>query len=324
MPAQQAFPKGVPELTDRIWTLDLLDARFEDFYAYARTGLGHSEASQRWYRCAYRNFRTFLIERGAVMDIDLGSDLFAIQLWVAWNREKKRTPITLLNYYRGLEVFFRDLERRDGVPSPFRGERPPTAQKRVPKARTPTECRRILDAARNIPWPTQFYRARSVAMLSCMIYAGLRKGEVLRLRFEHVNLTDGTLLIERGKGRFGGKDRTAYMPTELALILREYLRERSRLRLEAPEFFCGAKNRGVSDKTLRRTVARVRRASGVPFSMHTLRHSFITMLLKTGVPLHVASALAGHNSIQTTAGYLRVFDEDKRTEVQRLKLSSMR
>src|SRR5262249_13635916 len=151
-------------------------------------------------------------------------------------------------------------ERRDQIPSPFRGASRPRAQKRVPKARTPEECRRILDAARNIPWSDPFDRARACAILGCMIYAGLRKGEVLRLRFEHVNLTDGTLLIERGKGRFGGKDRVAYMPTELALLLRAYVRERTSRRFEVPEFFCTSANRGLAEVTLRRIVRRVRLA----------------------------------------------------------------
>lgn len=321
----QALLGGVsPDAIDRLRTLDLLDLRFEEWIEYSRTGLGHSAATRRWYRCSFQNFRAFLIERGAVLGADIRHDLLAIAEWVRWNREKRRTPVTMVNYYRGLEAFFRDLETRDRIPSPFRGERPPRAQKRVPKARTPDECRRILDAARNVPWKSLFERARAVAMLGCMIYAGLRKGEVLRLRFEHVNLVDGTLLVERGKGRVGGKDRMAYMPNELALLLREYMRERSRLRLEAPEVFCGLKNRGLAEVTLRRIVRRVRLASGVPFSMHSLRHSFVTMLLKSGVPLHVASELAGHNNIATTAGYLRVFDEDKQSEIRKIKLFSSR
>jgi integrase len=322
--AQAVPPEPASGDDERFRTLDRLDLRFEDFLEYTRTGLGHADASRRWYRCAYQNFRTFLIERGAAFGGDIRPNLFAIAEWVRWNREKRRTPVTLLNYYRGLEVFFRDLEARDGIPSPFRGERTPAAPKRAPKARTPEECRRILDAARNVPWPSPFHRARVVAMLGCMIYAGLRKGEVLRLQFEHVNLGDSTLRIERGKGRFGGKDRMAYMPAELAILLREYVRERARLRLETPEFFCGLKGRGLSDSTLRRIIARVRRASGVPFSMHSLRHSFVTMLLKSGVPLHVASELAGHNDIGTTAAYLRVFDDEKRTEARRLRLFGTR
>jgi len=304
-------------------SLDRLDLRFDEFLEFARTGLGHSDASRRWYKHSYQNFRKFLAAR-AGFGGDIRPHLFLIEEWVRWNRELKRTPVTLLNYYRGLQAFFRDLEERDSIPSPFRGARAPAAQKRVPKARTADECRRIVDAARNIPWPTDFHRARAVAMLGCMMFAGLRKGEVMRVQFHHVDIGEGTIFIERGKGRFGGKDRVAYMPPELAYILRDYQRERSRRRLEAPEFFCGLRNLGVSEATLRRTVARVRRASGVPFSMHSLRHSFVTMLLKSGVPIHVASELAGHNSIATTAGYLRVFDDDKRAGARRLKLFSSR
>jgi len=42
------------------------------------------------------------------------------------------------------------------------------------------------------------------------------------------------------------------------------------------------------------------------------------MLLSSGVPLHVAQQLAGHTKLTTTAGYLRVFDEDKRREIEKV------
>jgi site-specific recombinase XerD len=42
------------------------------------------------------------------------------------------------------------------------------------------------------------------------------------------------------------------------------------------------------------------------------------MLLRSGVPLHVARELAGHTSITTTAGYLRVWDEDKRDQIRKV------
>lgn len=308
------------DVIEALRSLDRLDIRFDDFLRYAETALGHSRATLKWYRCAYQNYRHFLYERGAAFGGDVRSSLLAIEEWVRWNREQKRTPVTLVAYFRGLQAFYRDLELRDGLPSPFQGVRRPAAQKRVPKARTKEECRRILDAARCLSWPSEFERSRAVAILAMMMYAGLRKGEVLRLQVQHVNIAEGTMVIVRGKGRHGGKDRTAYSPPELSLILREYLRQRARLGVEPPEFFCVAAGRGMSESTLLRIVKRVRRASGVPFSMHSLRHSFVTMLLKSGVPLHVASELAGHSDIATTAGYLRVFDDEKRKEATRLRL----
>ena len=76
--------------------------------------------------------------------------------------------------------------------------------------------------------------------------------------------------------------------------------------------------RGSPWPRLRRIHKAVRRASGIAFSLHGLRHSFVTMLLRSGVPLHVARELAGHTSITTTAGYLRVWDEDKRDQIRKV------
>jgi site-specific recombinase XerD len=65
-------------------------------------------------------------------------------------------------------------------------------------------------------------------------------------------------------------------------------------------------------------LARIHSASGLRFTVHALRHSFLTQLLRSGVPLRTASALTGHCQITTTAGYLRVFDEGKEDAVRGL------
>ena len=70
----------------------------------------------------------------------------------------------------------------------------------------------------------------------------------------------------------------------------------------------------------RRIVRLVRIGSGIPFTVHSLRHSFITMLLQNGIPLHAAKELAGHASIVTTEGYLKVWDEELREHANRLRL----
>jgi integrase len=154
-------------------------------------------------------------------------------------------------------------------------------------------------------------------MLATALYAGLRKREILRLEVLDIDLEEATIRVHRGKGKNGGKDRTAYMPSELLDLLRAYVAERRRHQLTNPEFFASLKTRrGVSDMTFRRIVDNVRTAAGVRFSLHVLRHSFVTMLLRSGVPIHVARDLAGHSDIKTTEGYARVFDEDLRRHVQ--------
>lgn len=283
------------------------------------TALGHSTATLHGYRHAYRDFRRFVTQTGQ----PLPAAFLDVEGWVRFNRRRGLGPVTVNTYWRQLRPFFADLERHEGLESPFRRLRPPAVPSRIAKALKPADCRRILEAAESFPWGSRFQRARAVAIVATLLYAGLRRGELLRLTYADVNLDDGTIRILRGKGRGGGKDRVAYVAPELRRILEDYLRERRRRGFVGPGFFSSERSgQGISLATLRRIHQAVRRASGVPFSIHGLRHSFVTMLLRSGVPLHVARDLAGHSSIATTAGYLRVWDDDKRREIRKVSFRS--
>jgi integrase len=176
--------------------------------------------------------------------------------------------------------------------------------------------------ARNYPWRSPFERALALALLGVMLYAGLRLGEVRRLRLEDVDLREGTIRVVRGKGQGGGKDRTAYVAPELVAMLREYLAERYRRSdgRQPPEFFMTAvKGVPLGIITIRDIVQRVSTACGIAFSSPVLRHSFVTHLIRSGAPIHVVRDLAGHANISTTMGYLNVFDEDRRATLQKLQ-----
>jgi len=304
----------------RAITLAELDALHPSFRDHARYVLNHSTLTVRSYAAAYANFRRFLRETpsGALPLLDRLQDLDS---WVAWNRKRGVAAVTANSYWRALRPFFHYLEKTQGIENPYHGAHtPPIPKHRLPKALKPEQLERVLAAARHYPWTTTLQRERATAVIAIMLYAGLRKGEVLRLQFADVNLADGSIRIVAGKGRFGGKDRTVYMPVELRAILTRYLAVRRHLHFTCPEFFVTRGNRGLSEMQFRRTVRQVRDAAGVPFFAHALRHSYITMLLRSRVPIHVVQALAGHADITTTALYSAVWDEDKRAAVQRLRL----
>lgn len=313
----------------RFQTLEDVDLRFADFLDRARYVLGHSADSVRGYKGTYGNFRHFLRSR---QDVPMPEKLCDIEGWLAWNRKRSAeaqrplSKVTLNTYYRQLRPFFHDLEYRDGLPNPFLSVPPPGLPKvKTPKARTFEECQHILATTEHLAWPNTFERWRAVAILGMLIYTGLRKREVLRLGFGHVNLTGtkgiGTIQILDGKG---DTDRMVMVAPELKQILGRYIAERGRLfpnptKPAGPAFFTSMQTgQGISESTLRRTVRAVRIASGIPFSMHSLRHSFITTLLDTGTAIHKAQALAGHKKITTTAMYLASTDDDLREAVQKL------
>ena len=50
--------------------------------------------------------------------------------------------------------------------------------------------------------------------------------------------------------------------------------------------------------------------SGVRFTCHDFRRIFATELINNGLPIHIGAALLGHADLQTTRGYVAVFDDD--------------
>jgi len=295
-----------------------LDDRFQDFVSRAQYVRGLSPATLLWYRDGYRNFGRFMLESEHAGEIVFSPAL--IESWLAWSRARSVTPHTVKTYWTSLKCFVGAVAKEDEYANPFAVAHPPKLPIHNYKALPPSDCERLLATVLNYPWPTKYHRARNAAMLGVALYAGLRKREILRLERSDVDLVEGTIAIRRGKGLNGGKDRTAYICAELQQLVATYLYERDHQRLSSPEFFVSLRTkRGVSDQSLKRIVSLVREAAGIRFSLHVLRHSFVTMLLRSGVPIHVARDLAGHSNIHTTEGYARVFREDLRQHIESMR-----
>ena len=318
--ALPSTPEARPENEE---LLRQVAARFDAFVDHALHVLNQSRMTVRWYRDAMRNYAKFLRIGLGLPREDFQRRIYDIDGWVRWNlHDRKLSPASMHNYWRAVKLFWNDVAARDGVQHPYEGKRPPARPQRIPKAHTPDECRRILAATENYPWESPFHRARALAVLGTALLAGLRKSELLALEVRDVDVNAGTIRIRHGKGRGGGKERVAYMPDELRRLLTAYNTARASAHLVCPEFFASLKyRRGIKQDTLKRLVTYVRAASGVKFTMHTLRHSYVSWLVRSGVPLPVASELAGHTMIETTMNYIRVFDTDKRAAVGRLRLS---
>ena len=306
----QSVPRGYA-------VADELPAAFARFVAHARDYRNHSPTTVKRYRDVFDRFVSHL-HAEHVTTIDATSAV-TIEAWIGGMRRRTISPFTIQTYWRGLRAFFVYLEHVDGFPNPFRTLPPPAIPDVQPKALSEEECVRVLDAAHNTDWADAYERARAAAMIGLALYAGLRRSEILRLTFADVNLDDGWIRVVLGKGRGGGKDRTTYAAPELLALLHTYLEERRRRHFASVEFFTSRRGgHGVSERTFKRIVERVRATAGIHFSLHRLRHSFVTMLLRRNVPIHVVRELAGHRDIKTTERYTRVFDADKREHVRQL------
>lgn len=153
--------------------------------------------------------------------------------------------------------------------------------------------------------------ALSRAILSVLIYGGLRRQELLDLSIGDVNIHDGGILVRAGKG---SKSRKIYVCQDCREALGEWLAIR-------PESDClslwvhGPK-RPIHENGLVSLIETVKAIAGLKdnsaITPHALRHNCATRLLRNGADLGQISAFLGHSSLLTTQMYLHTSEEDLR------------
>lgn len=126
------------------------------------------------------------------------------------------------------------------------------------------------------------------------LHTGMRKGELLTLTWDAVDLKHGFIQVRHSKN---GEPRTIPMNDTLKGALTGL-----RTRLDVSWVFHDEEGKRLPD-TRRRFEAACRRAGLVDFHFHDLRHTFASWLVMAGVPLPTVSDLMGHKSITMTMRY---------------------
>jgi integrase/recombinase XerD len=134
---------------------------------------------------------------------------------------------------------------------------------------------------------------------------GLRLGEACRLKPCHIDSARMQIRVEDGKGH---KDRYTLLSPRLLQELRDYYRM---FRPKNWLFFGRDQNEPLAHATGQKIFYNAQERAGLPDKggIHSLRHSFATHLLESGVEITVVQRLLGHSSLSTTSVYLHVRQE---------------
>ena len=156
---------------------------------------------------------------------------------------------------------------------------------------------------------------RDYLFMRLMLKAGLRAGEAVALRPEHLNMTTCKLMVREGKG---AKDRTLWIGDELRDEIGEWLDRRP----EAEFLLPTRKGTRVATSHVRRSVKRYARKAGIGeverVSPHTLRHTFATRLYRETGNIRLVQKALGHSDLSTTMIYTHVVDEELEVALKRL------
>jgi site-specific recombinase XerD len=174
-------------------------------------------------------------------------------------------------------------------------------RKRLPNVLSDAEARAIIGRVRS---PVQ--KAGMLLMYAC----GLRITEAATLEVTAIDGVNGLIRVI-GKGN---KERQVPLPRPVLTELRSLWKTHRNKR-----WLCASPRRNgpISRYALWLTFKQAARAAGITrrVSPHTLRHSYATRLLESGVDIRVVQILLGHATIGTTAIYTHL-TEPTRTSLK--------
>lgn len=196
------------------------------------------------------------------------------------------------------------------------------------------------------------HRAKTAAMI--MMYAGLRRGELIPLLWTDIDLREGTININKTVsfensdaiikpfGKTASAMRTVYLPKKLVNYLSD-IKSKSENMLVCPSsegklhtdtswrrmwasflhylnFEHGDFSRQIDFKKPKSRFAPKKIPTVIPnITPHWLRHTYITNLYFAGVDVLTAKELAGHADIKTTMSiYTHLDQTHKRKELSKL------
>ncbi len=145
------------------------------------------------------------------------------------------------------------------------------------------------------------FNVKHKAILSLLYSAGLRVGEVINLKVNHID--SGRMVINILDAK-GGKDRQVMLTENVLKLLREYWKK-----YKPKEYlFNGQFSLQYSERSINEFLKKYATAAGIKKRVHAhlLRHCSFTHMVEQGTDINLIQRIAGHSSVKTTAIYTHI------------------
>lgn len=272
------------------------------YLEYLRHEQHASETTCLGYQSGLRRFRRFLVERyGEEPELDRVTVDDVRNFLYTLSRQGLR-PRTLRGAIYPLRGLFGMAVERGYCPAdPARAVKLPKKDAAVREQVSDEELEQLLAGSEREADPAR--RAMLRAVLAVLIYAGLRRQELLDLQVEDVDLKEGKIRVRSGKG---GKARTVWVCGPCIEALRRWLQARPKLR--HAYLFVADRRRRLGEVGLAALIERAKSLADLRehanIKPHAIRHAAATRLLRNGADLRSIQQFLGHSQLQTTAIYL--------------------
>lgn len=197
---------------------------------------------------------------------------------------------------------------------------------KIPKTLDADQQHELLDALLRKGAPTKTARKgiRNYLIGCLMLDAGLRVGEVVKLKMSHLYFNDvpvKTLVLTASVTK-NHKERTVPITDRLAMSLRSYFTQWLLCDLVNSESFVFCAANSESPITTRQVENIINTAAykvfGRPVNPHMLRHTFASKLMRV-TNMRTVQELLGHSFITSTQIYTHPNEDDKKKAIQDLE-----
>ena len=187
----------------------------------------------------------------------------------------------------------------------------PSIEKKEKDTWSPEEVKQFLTACDELRWKVAFLLA---------IHTGMRRGEILALKWSNVNFETETVKVEESlaytkeQGLYFKAPKTTnsirevVIPASLISLLKELQYEQKKMKLRMGTSFhpynlviSTTDGKPVHPRNLARTFKQLINKAGVKeISLHGLRHTNATILMKQGINPKIVSERLGHANVGIT------------------------
>lgn len=227
------------------------------------------------------------------------TDKRMISSFVADLIEAGLNPRSVNRKLSAIQSYFDFLVREDLIKSnPAKSITRPKTSQRLPSVLRKEQVEALFDGQL---FPTDFTGLRDKAILELLYSCGIRRDELIGLKFENVNLGDHTIKV-LGKRK---KERVIPISGRLEKSFKEYMVARDCVELNTDSFFVTDSGNKLYP-SLVYTIVKIYLSKVTTMdkrSPHVLRHTFATHLLNEGANLQSIKELLGHSSLAATQVY---------------------
>lgn len=160
----------------------------------------------------------------------------------------------------------------------------PRKEEKIPVVLSKIEIDAIINATKNLKYRTMF---------ELMYGSGLRVSEVVRVKIQDLNINDLIVFIRNSKGR---KDRITVLSSKTARKLLQFIKGKS----GQSYVFPSTKGGHLTERSVQKVFKKSLNSSVIKkpnASCHSLRHSFATHLLESGIDIRYIQKLLGHSAL---------------------------